>query len=206
MSSATPIDTVIFDVGNVLYRWEIRALYEKLIDDPQELEWFLAHVVTPEWHFQHDAGRPFAETSRELMAEYPQYATLIAQFGPRFDETVPGPVAGMGEIVAELADKNVPLYAITNFSDEFWGPFAAARPHVFGHFQDILVSGTEKLVKPGAAIYELAIKRFGIDPARALFIDDRQDNVEGAITCGLHAHLFVDARALQRELEALHLL
>ncbi len=206
MSSATPIDTVIFDVGNVLYRWEIRALYEKLIDDRQELEWFLAHVVTPEWHFQHDAGRSFAETSRELTAKHPEYAGLIAAFGPRFNETVPGPVPGMGDMVARLAANNVPLYAITNFSDEFWGPFAAERHHIFGHFQDILVSGTEKLVKPDAAIYELAIRRFGIDPAQALFIDDRQDNIEGAIACGLNAHLFVDADILRAKFRALNLL
>ncbi|WP_164115565.1 HAD family phosphatase [Sphingorhabdus sp. Alg239-R122] len=206
MPSATPIDTVIFDVGNVLYRWEIRALYEKLIDDAQELEWFLEHVITTKWHFQHDAGRPFAETSRELSAQHPEYADLITQFGPRFNETVPGPVPGMEELVVKLAHKNVPLYAITNFSDEFWGPFAADRQHIFSHFQDILVSGTEKLVKPDAAIYELAIRRFGIDPACALFIDDRLDNVEGARACGLNTHLFQDANLLQANLVSENLL
>ena len=36
---------------------------------------------------------------------------------------------------------------------------------VFDRFQDIIVSGTEKLTKPGAPIYALAIDRFGIDPA-----------------------------------------
>ena len=57
---------VIFDVGNVLFPWEPRDLYGRLIGDDQALDAFLAEVVTKEWHFQHDAGRPFAETSAEL--------------------------------------------------------------------------------------------------------------------------------------------
>ena len=50
----------VFDVGRVLYDWDLRYLFEKLIDDRQELDWFLANVVTNEWHFQTDAGRPVA--------------------------------------------------------------------------------------------------------------------------------------------------
>ena len=52
-----PVDAIIFDVGNVLYQWDIRTLYAKLIDDPAELDHFLANVLTIDWHSQHDAGR-----------------------------------------------------------------------------------------------------------------------------------------------------
>src|SRR3546814_2254159 len=55
--------SVIFDVGKVLFDWDLRHLFAKLIDDPAELEWFVGHVVTPEWHFQHDAGRSEEHTS-----------------------------------------------------------------------------------------------------------------------------------------------
>ena len=48
---------VVFDVGRVLFEWQLAALFEKLIDDRDELDWFLAHVVTEEWHFEHDRGR-----------------------------------------------------------------------------------------------------------------------------------------------------
>lgn len=83
------------------------------------LDAFLRDVVTPEWHFQHDAGRPFAETSAELTARFPHHAAEISAWGPRFNETVPHLIPGMSEIVAELAAAHVPLYAITNFSAEF---------------------------------------------------------------------------------------
>lgn len=64
---------VVFDVGNVLYGWDIGCLYRKLIDDPARLAHILTRVITPEWHFQHDAGRPFAETSAELIARFPDH-------------------------------------------------------------------------------------------------------------------------------------
>lgn len=61
---------VVFDVGNVLFTWDPRFLYERLIDDDRALDAFLQEVVTHEWHFQHDAGRPFAETSAGLIAKH----------------------------------------------------------------------------------------------------------------------------------------
>ena len=59
-STSSPIEAVVFDIGRVLVEWRIGALYEKLIADPDRLAWFLAHVVTEQWHFQHDQGRPLA--------------------------------------------------------------------------------------------------------------------------------------------------
>ena len=87
MTAITKIDTVIFDVGNLLYRWDLRCLFEKLIDDEQELRWFLANVVTPEWHFQHDAGRPLADMVPERIAQYPDYEGHIRAYAARFVET-----------------------------------------------------------------------------------------------------------------------
>ena len=72
------ITTVVFDVGKVLFEWDLRYLFAKLIADKDELEFFVTHVVTPEWHFQHDAGRPLADMVPERKARFPQYAALIA--------------------------------------------------------------------------------------------------------------------------------
>lgn len=194
-----PVDTIIFDVGNVLYQWDIRTLYAKLIDDPAALDHFVTTVVTPEWHFQHDAGRPLAEMVAERTEQFPDHAELIGHYVPRWLETIPGPVPGMIDLAEKLALLGYPLFGITNFGVEFWELFRPTAP-IFDLFQDIVVSGAEKLVKPDPAIYHLAIKRFGIDPARALFIDDREDNVAGAILCGLQGHVFRDCATLEAEL------
>ena len=191
--------SVIFDVGRVLFDWDLRYLFAKLIDDAGELEWFVTNVVTPQWHFQHDAGRPLADMLPELKAEYPAHAPLIDAYAARFNETIPGPMPGSLELVERLDDAGVPLFAITNFGHEFWEGFRPTQP-VFDRCRDIIVSGTEKLIKPDPAIYALAIERFGIDPAGALFIDDVAPNIAGAESVGIAGHRFVDAATLEREL------
>jgi len=107
----------------------------------------------------------------------------------------------MHELVAELDERNVPLFAITNFSAEFWPPFFAEEQAFFSRFRDILVSGEVKLLKPDPAIYYLALDRFGLNPREALFVDDRQINVDAALAVGMAAHLFVDAADFRARLE-----
>ena len=108
--------------------------------------------------------------------------------------------------VAELDERAVPLFAITNFSADFWRPFRAKEDAFFSRFRDIIVSGEEKLMKPDPALYYRALDRFGLKPAEALFVDDRKINVEGAEAVGMKAHLFTDAEDLRRRLEAERLL
>lgn len=196
---------VIFDVGRVLYNWDPRILYRRLIADDRALDAFLRDVVTTEWHFQHDAGRNFADTSAELIALYPQHAELIAAWGPRFRESIGDPIPGMHELVAALDSAGVPLFAITNFSHEFWPPFRVAEAALFDRFRDIVVSGTEKLVKPDPAIYRLALARFGLEPGEAVFIDDNRANIEAAAALGIHALHFTDEAALRPQLRGLGL-
>ena len=192
--------SVIFDVGKVLHRWEPELLYARLIPDAAARAAFLRDVLTTDWHFQHDAGRDFADTSAELIAAHPDHAERIAAWGPNFLETLPGPVAGMPELVAELAAAGVPLFAITNFSHEFWPPFRAREAALFAPFRDIVVSGDEKLHKPDPAIYRLALARFGLAPQHALFVDDNAANIASARALGIHTHLFVDAPTLRAAL------
>ncbi|WP_242138668.1 MULTISPECIES: HAD family phosphatase [unclassified Sphingomonas] len=191
---------VVFDIGNVLYDWNPRFLYERLIDDDRALDAFLRDVATKDWHFQHDAGRPFAETSAELASAYPEHAALIAAWGPRFVEQLGGMLPGMHALVLDLEAAGVPLYAITNFSGEFWPPFRAREADLFERFRDIVVSGDERLTKPDAAIYRLALDRFGVEAQDTLFIDDRADNVAGAQAVGMNAVLFTDAQTLRADL------
>ena len=192
---------VVFDVGRVLFQWDLRHLFAPLIADPGRLEWFVTTIVTPEWHFQHDEGRALDDMVAERCAEFPDSADLIRAYRTGFNASIPGPVAGTHALVERLDAAGVPLFCITNFGDELWAGFRPGQP-VFDRFRDIIVSGTEKCAKPDPAIFRLAIDRFGIDPAQSLFIDDVADNVASAERCGFIGHWFTDARLLEADLVA----
>lgn len=190
---------VVFDVGRVLFQWQLGALFEKLIDDRQELDWFPANVVTEEWHFEHDRGRALADMVPERIALYPQYESHIQAYATRFNETVPGPVDGTHALVERLAAAGVPLFCLTNFGDEFWQMFRPTQP-IFDHFADIIVSGVEKVAKPEPRIYEIVEQRSGRDGAALFFADDNPDNIAAAKARGWDAHLFSDAAGLEAAL------
>lgn len=193
------ISAVVFDVGKVLFDWDMRLLIRKLISDEREVEYVHANVVSTEWHFNHDAGVPLSEMVPARIAEFPQYEAVIRAYATRFNETIPGPIPGSIELVEELHARGVPLYAITNFGADFWPAFSATQP-VFARFRDVVVSGDEKIAKPDPAIYAIAADRFGHAPGEMLFIDDNRDNVESARACGWHAHHFVAADTLALDL------
>jgi 2-haloacid dehalogenase len=197
---------VVFDVGNVLYGWDPDAfLVRQIADDAERLK-FIEDVDLYGWHETLDGGRPYAEAAAELNEKFPHYAELIAAWSDRFGETVTGPVPGVHALVEALDAKGVPLFAITNFSADFWPPFFAKERAFLGRFRDIVVSGEVKLLKPDPAIYYLALDRFRLRPSEALFIDDRAINVEAALAVGMRAHLFTDAADLRARLAAERLL
>ena len=196
---------VVFDIGRVLFEWDLRHLFAQLIADPAELDWFLTEVVTEQWHFQCDAGRPLAEMVAERSARYPDHVPLIEAYAGRFNETIPGPVAGTHAIVQRLAERGVPLFALTNFGAEFWAGFRPVQP-IFDLFEDVVVSGVERAAKPEARIYEIAESRFGHPPEALFFTDDNPANIAAATARGWHARLFTSAEALEADLAACGLL
>ena len=195
------IEAVVFDVGNVLVRWDRRLPYLDRFADPAELDHFMDEVIPLSWHSEHDAGRPAAELVAERSALFPHYADLIHDWFAKFNLSIPGPVPGSPELVEALHARGVPLYAITNFGADTWAGFRPEFP-LAERFRDIVVSGVEKLAKPDPAIYALAQTRFGHEPQAMLFIDDSLPNVESARQCGWHAHHFTDAAGLEAELLA----
>ena len=199
MSDTSQPTAVVFDVGRVLIQWDLRCLFAKLIDDPEELDWFVTHVVTEEWHHQHDEGRALADMVPERIAQFPGYERHIRAYAARFNETIPGPVPGTHDIARRLHARGVSLFGLTNFGDEFWAQFRPTEP-LFDLFADIVVSGTEKVAKPDPVIYEIAERRFDLPAHEMLFIDDNAENIAAAQARGWHGHVFTDAGRLESDL------
>lgn len=197
--------TVLFDIGNVFVHWDPRNLYQKLIPDAGELEHFLSEIVTLEWHSEHDRGRPFAEGTAELAQKFPEHADLILAFNERWPETIGDVIHGTVDIMMELQERGTPVYGLTNFSHEKWPDFC--RTHAFtDHFDGVVVSGEEKLIKPDPRIYHTAISRFELEPERTIYIDDRLENVQAAEQLHMHGHHFKDPAPLRLHLQEIGLL
>ena len=199
-------NVVVFDIGGVLIDWDPRHLYRKLFPgDEPAMEHFLANVCTHEWNRGQDAGRSFADGARLLKLQHPDKTELIDAYGARFDEMMPGPIAGTVEIVAELHQRDTPLYVLSNFSAETF-PAALERFDFLRWFRGLVISGEVGVIKPDPRIYKIMLARFAIDPHRTVYIDDVAANAEAARPFGIHGIHFTTPGALREELVRLALL
>ncbi len=198
-------EVAIFDLGGVLIDWNPRYLFRKLFNDEVEMERFLATVCTQEWNERQDGGRPIAEAVAELTTRYPDQSALIEAYYARWPEMMAGALEETVEILAELRAQDVPLYSLTNFSAETF-PHARARFNFLDWFRGIIVSGEVGLKKPDERIYRLLLRRYGIDPAEAVFIDDVPANIVGGEAAGITGLHFTSASKLRRELAAIGML
>lgn len=197
--------TIVFDLGNVLIRWNPRNLYSKLFgNDEKAMETFLTEVCHPAWNEEQDRGRPWAEAIQEAISRHPSQEAFIRAYDERWEETIIGPIEGTVDILRELKEKEIRLLALTNWSAEKF-PVALRQYDFLQWFEGILVSGEEKLIKPDPAIFHLLISRYTLDPARTIFIDDSPHNIDSASRLGFQALHFTDPDRLRRELLSLGL-
>jgi 2-haloacid dehalogenase len=194
-----PIDAVVFDLGNVLVRWDRRFLFEKLIDEPTELDRFLDEVLTLAVNADLDRGMPLAEVTGTLADRFPAQRRLIEAFRDRWPETLGEILAGSVAILEELRGLPLTLIALSN-----WGrdTFAMAEPHLpfLRHFDALVISGREGVVKPDPAIFELLCARHEVGPQRAVFIDDSAANISAAGELGFRTVHFSGPEQCRAEL------
>ncbi len=203
--AASRRSVAIFDLGGVLIDWDPRHLYRKLFDDEEAMEHFLANVCTNEWNERQDAGRTFDEGTRELMPHHADKLHLIEAWRARFDEMIPGAIEGAVDVLGTLKRRNVPLYAISNWSAETF-PSQRARFPFLGWFDDIVISGQVGVIKPDPRIFRILLDRHGVRPEQAVFIDDVPNNAAAASAIGIQGIHFSSPAQLRRDLAACGLL
>lgn len=199
------LDTVVFDIGNVLIAWDPRHLYRKVFASEAEVERFLAEVCTLDWHLAHDYGVSFEENAAALKALHPDHAELIDMWGRRYIEMIPGRIPGTVDLLHALGDGGIGLHGLTNMPTVTFAHLREAYPEL-KRFKTTVVSGDEGVVKPDPRIFEILIERAGLQPQRTLFIDDSLANVEAASKLGFATHRFKDASILRDDLRRLGLI
>ena len=180
---------VVFDVGNVLIRWNPRLVFADQFADEAGIDAFFEEIGFAAWNLEQDRGRSWADGVAAACAAHPHRRTLIEKMHRDWHMAVPGAVEGTVAVLERLRAAGVPLYAITNFSAEKWAECQARFPFLCG-FRDVVVSAHERLVKPDPAIFDVFLARTGLAAGECVFVDDAPHNVEAARAAGMDAILF----------------
>lgn len=192
---------MVFDLGAVLIDWNPRHLYRKIFTNPQEMEHFLTEVCPMDWNVEMDGGKPFEQGCAERTKLFPQYAPQINAYRARWAEMLGEEISGTVQILRELKQKNVPVYALTNWSAQTF-PLAQAKFPFLKEFDGIVVSGHEKCTKPAPRLYQILLERYHLQAKDCIFIDDNPANVTAAQTLGFDSILFTSPEDLRTKLHA----
>jgi 2-haloacid dehalogenase len=200
------IKAVVFDFGGVLIGWDPRNLYSRFFpEEPQAMEDFLAEISFMEWNAQQDKGRPFTEAVALLSKQFPHRAHLISAYQENWKESITGSIEGTVELLQALKKNGYSLYGLSNWSAE---TFTIVR-HEFEFlnlFDEIIISGDVKLIKPEPEIFELCLQKIGRPADQCLFIDDSETNIIAARKLGFDTVHFNSPEHLKKELKIRQLL
>jgi 2-haloacid dehalogenase len=202
----TPIHAIIFDFGNVLIKWDPHRLFNKyFVNDTAAIDRFLAEINFHDWNLSQDKGYPFAQAVADLSERFPHYGYLIRAYDEEWEESIAGLIPETVEILYKLKAAGYRLYGLTNWSAE---KFSIVR-HKYAFFElfdDILVSGEVKLIKPDPAIFDLLLQRIHRQPVECLLVDDSVQNIETAQKMGFATHHFTSPSLLNVELQQMGVL
>ncbi|HEX5332740.1 MAG TPA: HAD family phosphatase [Cellulomonas sp.] len=192
------VDAVVFDLGNVLVRWDPYLPFVGRMDRA-EVEAMFDEIDFPTINHGLDAGRPWAEARAEVFRRYPHRVDAFDFYREHFADSIPGPVDGSARLVRDLVGAGIRTLGLTNWSAETFHHAEPAAPAI-GLLEDVLVSGEVGVAKPDRRIFRLLANRFQLDPGRTVFTDDSAPNVAAAAAEGYVAVLFTDADDLRTDL------
>ena len=196
------IDTIVFDMGQVLIHWEGAALLEKYGLEQEDKRLLLEELFGDvEWVMLDRGPLPFEQAIKAVCARVPERLHGVVR------EVITGwwlqplrPIEGMAQLIRELKEAGYGIYLLSNASLRLREYF----PEIPGseYFDGLLVSAEWKLLKPQHEIYEAFCRTFSLAPESCFFVDDLPANVEGAMVAGMQGAVFHgDVPRLRRELQ-----
>lgn len=197
-----PVRTVVFDLGNVLIRWDPHPAIAAAVG-PDEATRFLTSddFDFQTWNQEQDAGRPWAVAEAAVAESHPHWREHAVGYRENFAHSLLGQIDDTVTVLRDLHTAGVPVFALTNWSGELFH-HAMERFDFLALFDDIVVSGDERVAKPAPEIFTLLETRTGHPLTDCVFIDDSPRNIEAARHAGLDAILFTDTGHLRDDLRA----
>ena len=186
----------VFDVAGVLLDWRPEPYFEKYFADSNlDCSFFLSEVMSSEAQNRISRGDDIDSVLGDLVVAHPDYASAINLWKRDWHQLLPGAIEGTVSVVAELLERDYPVYALGNWNRQEF-EWARQRFGFLNSFTDVLLSGDCGILKPDVEIFERAVAQFSIVPQNGVFIDDRADNVQAAIGLGFNGLVFESPRHL----------
>src|ERR1700761_1223603 len=190
-------DTVIFDIGDVLFTWSAET---KTTISGSTLRKILRSAT---W-FDYEKGNLGETECYELVArEFKIEASEVAAaFQGARDSLTASPE--MIALLHELKKSGARLYAMSNISAPDWDVLRhKGRREDWDLFEGVFTSAAAHERKPNLGYFRQVLSATGIVPERTAFVDDKLENVLTARSLGLKGIVFSKVEEVERQLKAM---
>ena len=201
------IRNIVFDMGKVLVGYDGMRVCEHFIENEHDRKRVHTAVfVSPEWVMM-DMGLLTDERAlQSIRARLPQRLHEMAEVCLReWHNYCMWTYTEMEPVVRRLKERGFGIYLCSNAAIRLLDCCKKVIPAV-ECFDGLLFSADVKCMKPQKEMYGHLIERFGLIPEECFFIDDVQENIEGARACGMDGYCFADGdfERLKAVLEAVN--
>lgn len=196
------LDAVVFDVGNVLLSFDPAAILERLFPGDAALQAALNLKVfrSPYWAALDHGAMTQEEAIAAMTGRDASLAPAIRRLMENWIALKPVVHEGVAALRA-CKSHGKKTYVLSNYHDSAFA-YVEAHHDFFRLFDGFIVSARVGLCKPDPAIYRTLTDRFGLAPARTLFIDDTPANVEAALALGWQGFCLNCPGKLERFIQA----
>lgn len=183
------IKNVIFDIGNVLIRWEPLKMCEEICRDEDTAEKLCRSTYLSDKWPMLDAGTLDISSAIELSVKElgEEYRGYIAAAYNDFVSLAPEHADGMN-LARRLKEEGYNLYLASNFNERVYA--LAKRLSLFDLFSGYIFSFEEKIMKPNPEFFVRLCNRYGLKYEECAFIDDLPQNVDGARSLGIRGFVY----------------
>lgn len=200
------VDAVIFDLGNVLCRFDLRhafRVWTELLEIPEER--LREHVAYDEWVDRYECGQIDTDAYRTHLAGALGTELAPDVFAHGWNAIFEGETPGMAEVVArtQARVRTVVLSNTNALHAEFWRSEYAS---ILSGMERVFTSHEIGARKPTPGAFAAVIDYLGLPPSRVAFFDDQPRFVDGARAVGLRAHVVTDAAGVARDLTGMGVL
>lgn len=196
------IKNVVLDMGNVLLDFNPEFVMNMFCSSPEEKEIIDKELFNgPEWKMGDRGDIKDKDRFDLVKVRVPgKYHEALKNCADRWDVCMT-PLDGAREFCESVKESGFGIYVLSNASDLFYVYFPKFLPLDF--FDGVFVSSDYLMLKPDAEIYKTFLEKYGLKGDECLFIDDREDNIEGAKKAGLNTFRFEgDYKAILNKLKA----
>lgn len=193
------IKNIVFDIGNVLVKWNPTYIVSQTFPDHENHAALAQQIFKSKLWLDHNYGM---FTEEQIIQQYHRTLGIpVVQLNRMMDfvKESQTPVDGSHKLLDKIYDANFPLYALSDNTREIVA-YLKKKYNFWHKFTGIVISAEVGSVKPNPEIYHHLLNKYQLNAYETIFIDDIAANIEAAKALKMHGIVFQNTEQCINEL------